>query len=346
MARIPKDFLGTDDSAKRVNDIKNKIKFEEDTLENFFNVKNVLRMVAVALVLIILPIFMRCTRVHPGYVGIKVNMVGSARGVDNLPLQTGYIFYSPFLTQVLKFPTYVQTAKWCRTTQEGNGINEEFSFNSKDSMTVTADVSLSYQLKPSKIPAFYVKFRTDDLENFTHGMLRNFVRDAFSEIAPYYTVDEIYTIKREEFMLKVRQRIEAQTGDIGVEITQFGFMNNPRPPNEYIQAANLKVTAIQKAQQAENELREAQAQAKKVVATAEGAAAAKIAEATGNATAKVTMAEGEAKANKLLQSSITSNVMEWRKLDITAAAVSQWNGQRPQVEGAGSGLLLNITPQK
>jgi len=97
-----------------------------------------------------------------------------------------------------------------------------------------------------------------------------------------------------------------------------------RPPENIINSINLKTQAIQKAMQAENELREAEAQAKKVVANAEGAA----------------------QANERLARSISPQLLEWRKLEVTDKAVSKWDGRRPMVEGSHSGLLLNINPNQ
>jgi len=49
-------------------------------------------------------------------------------------------------------------------------------------MVINGDISLSYQLTAEKVPAFYVKFRSDDLKAFTYGFLHNVARDAFNEI--------------------------------------------------------------------------------------------------------------------------------------------------------------------
>src|SRR5262249_5758679 len=54
------------------------------------------------------------TRIEAGYVGIEVNLAGSQRGASEIPVRTGWVFYSPLTTQVIEFPTYVQTVKWTR----------------------------------------------------------------------------------------------------------------------------------------------------------------------------------------------------------------------------------------
>jgi len=64
------------------------------------------------------------------------------------------VVYSPVTTQIIEFPTYVQTVKWTRNTDEGHPINEEMGFNSKEGMEIFVDVSLSYAIVPTKAPDF------------------------------------------------------------------------------------------------------------------------------------------------------------------------------------------------
>lgn len=286
------------------------------------------KQVAKILVLFILAGFLvmntACTRVGPGHVGIKVSYAGSDRGVNDFPAKTGWVFYTPGFSTVFEYPTYVQTAVWTKSSAEGSPTNEEISFNSKEGLIITGDISLSYQLVAEKVPAFYVKFRNDDLNGFTHGYLRNVARDIFNEVASKYTVEEIYGPKKDEFLQQVRDKLNEQLKDIGVSIQQFGFIGAPRPPQNVIDAINSKIAATQNAMRAENELRQAEAEAKKAIAKA----------------------EGEAKANQILTSSLTQQLIEWRKLELTQKAIDKWDGKRPQVEGSGSGLLIEIQPNK
>jgi hypothetical protein len=76
---------------------------------------------------------------------------------------------------VLTYSTYVQRAIWTSSTQEGRPINDEISFQSAEGLRFTAAVNVSYELTREQVPHFYVKFRNDDLENFTHGFFRDAV---------------------------------------------------------------------------------------------------------------------------------------------------------------------------
>ena len=54
------------------------------------------------------------TRIGAGYVGIEIFLSGSQRGPSEIPIKTGWVFYSPLRSQIIEFPTYVQTVKWTR----------------------------------------------------------------------------------------------------------------------------------------------------------------------------------------------------------------------------------------
>src|SRR5690349_3644768 len=131
------------------------------------------------------------TIVEPGHVGIQVDYYGQDRGVESYPKVTGVVWYNPITTKVLQYPTFVQTAVWTHNINEGNPFDESISFTTSDQMQVAADVSLAYHLTADRVPAFYVKFRSDDLRTFTHGFLRNLAREKFDAAAGRYKIEQI-----------------------------------------------------------------------------------------------------------------------------------------------------------
>ena len=272
------------------------------------------------------------TRIGAGQVGVEVNLAGSQRGPSEIPVRTGWVFYSPLKTQIIDFPTYVQTVKWTRDTNEGHPLNEELVFNSKEGQEVRADVSLSYAIDASKVPDFYVKYRVNDLEKFTHGILKDIVRNSLNEVASTYVVEDIYGEKKAEFLGKVQAKIEQKMSPVGVSVQQFGFIGAPRVPTVIATAITAKAQAIQQAERARNEL-----------ATTQAEAAKKIAEAEGDAKSLVTRAQGEADANRIRQNSLTPQLLELRRIENNRALIDKWNGQLPTVQtGQGGGMILQL----
>src|SRR6202050_1848433 len=277
------------------------------------------------------------TRIGPGLVGIKVDLAGSQRGVEDLPIRTGWVFYNFLSSTIVEYPTSIQTAKWTKDLNEGSPTNEEMSFNTKDGLTVYGDLSVSYHLEANKVPAFYVKFRNDNIEHFTHGFLRNVARDAINRTGSQYTVQEIMGEKKSELEQNSRLDLQKEVSDIGVVIDQFGFIGSPRPPQSVIDSINAKVQAQQIAVQKQNELGQSHANAAKMVTPAEGQAKAQFA-----------VANGEAESNRVRAASISPNIIEWQKLAVTDRWIAKWNGQGPQVQTGtnGPGMLLDIKPER
>ena len=283
-------------------------------------------------VVILFSLLLRVTRIEAGHVGVEINLAGQQRGASEIPIRTGWVLYSPLTTQIIEFPTYVQTVKWTKDVNEGHPINEEMGFNSKEGMEIFVDVSLSYAIEPTKVPDFYVKYRVSDMDTFTHGILRDVVRNSLNEVASTYTVEDIYGEKKAEFLHKVQSQIELKMSPVGVGVQQFGFIGAPRVPAVIAAAITAKAQAIQKAEQARNELQTTQAEAAK-----------KIAEAEGDAKSLVTRAQGEADANRIRQNSLTPQLLELRRIENSRALIDKWNGQLPTVEtGQGNGMILQL----
>jgi regulator of protease activity HflC (stomatin/prohibitin superfamily) len=289
--------------------------------------------IGVLSVLLLLSVFLlRVTRIEAGHVGVVINLAGQQRGASEIPVRTGWVLYSPLSTQIIEFPTYVQTVKWTKDLSEGHPLNEEMGFNSKEGMEIFVDVSLSYAIEPTKVPDFYVKYRVGDMDVFTHGILRDVVRNSLNEVASTYAVEDIYGEKKAEFLGKVQAMIEQKMAPVGVGVQQFGFIGAPRVPSVIATAITAKAQAIQQAERARNELQTTQAEAAK-----------KIAEAEGDAKSLVTRAQGESDANRIRQNSLTPQLLELRRIENNRALIDKWNGQLPTVQsGQGSGMILQL----
>ena len=279
---------------------------------------------AVAAVIGIVVVFMNTvltwTVIPPGYTGIKINRLVE-RGVTREDVVTGFVFYNPIQSVLVVYPTFVQRVVWTHDLREGNPANEELSFNTKDSVPVNLDVAVSYMLDAAKVPDFYIKFRADRIDTFTHGYLRDTARNVVVAVGSEYAFDDINGAKKEEFLDRVSREMNARLAPIGVSIQQFGLVGALRPPQALVEAVNAKTRAIQDSIRTENEVRAAQAEAKK----------------------KVAIAEGEAAANRALAASLDSRLLEWQRLMLQRAAIEKWNGQMPSVVGGeGGGMLFNI----
>ena len=286
--------------------------------------------------LLILPILAvsltGCTSISPGHVGIVINQSGTNKGVLDTPVVTGRVFYNPINSSVIEYPTYVQTVIWTKSADEGKPVDESVTFTNKDSLSINADINLSYSLLPEKVPAFYVKFHANKLEEFTDGFLRNVTRDCLNDSAGKYSIESIMG-DNTAFLKDSRECIESQLSSYGVHVEAFGITGAPRPPPLVIDQINLKNQATQISIQKQIELTQVQADAAKQVAAAEG-----------NAKAQIASANGEAKANKIRSASITPTILRIRELENQHDMIWRWNGQSPTtvVGSSKSGVILQL----
>ena len=271
-----------------------------------------------------------CTTISPGYVGVKINQMGSARGVEDIPAVTGLQFYLPFYSAVFEYPTFNQQVKYT-LDQDDDYLNEEVTFTTKDKMKIGVDVALSYFIEASQVPHFYVKFRSDDLGNFTHGFLKNTVRDSFVNNGGHYSIDDVMG-DNSVFISEVKTDVEAALMAYGIKIDQFGIIGAPRPPAQVLLAIDETQKAKQVAIQLEAELKQSEASAAK-----------RVAEAEGIANAQVARAKGEAEANRLMSSSITGTLLEWQRLQAQRESIGKWDGTLPTtVLGGNTPTILQI----
>ena len=270
-----------------------------------------------------------CSRVEPGYVGIKVNLLGSAKGVNGEELGVGRYFIGPN-TQLYTFPTFQQNIVWTKNKAEGSENDESITFQTVEGMSCNADIGLAYHLQADKVAEIFGKYRKG-IEEITDVYIRNVDRDAINEVSSTLEVEAIYGRGKAAFVDSVENKVQAQLTPDGIIVDKISLIGNIRIPKQVTAALNAKLEAGQRASQRETELREAEAQAAKDVAQAEGQAARDIALANGRATALLTEAKAQAEANRLLARSITPVLVKYE-------LAKKWDGKRSQVVG-GSALV-------
>jgi regulator of protease activity HflC (stomatin/prohibitin superfamily) len=272
----------------------------------------------IALVLIF-TMFAGCERIDAGHVGVKVNLYGDGKGVDDVTEVTGWVFYNPISTKIVEFPTYVQHKEY--KLDRENEIDESFVVNSKDGSEFHVSPLLNYSVKREKVPYIFSKYRVE-LDDIEGGFLKTAVYDAFRVVANSYTADELIS-NRELFELKVRSVLVKQLEPEGFILSQF--TSNLVYPETFKKAIEAKNNAVQAALTAENKVKQAEAEAKIKVATAEG-----------NAQAMLTRAKAEAEANRLRQQTLTPMLIQQQWIE-------KWKGNVPStVLGSGTNLMYGI----
>ena len=272
-------------------------------------------VVALFVALVLLPTTV--TYVNPGHVGIVIHRAGG--GVDPTALGPGLHLRNPLTTGIEEYPTFMQTLVLTRGSSEGSPSNDEINVNSVEGQPVSLDVSMSFELDPSKVPALYQTFRTD-IGSIQHSYVKQAIRQALQEVVGNEEIAAIIGPKKSEATNRVQRLLEQRLSPYGIMVKQF-TINELRAPQSVIEAINQKNVMQQQALTAQNELQKNQFQAQ-----------GDSIKAAGRAKAILTEAEAQAKANELLARSITPTLVQYEMS-------KRWNGQMPQVSGSAMPMI-------
>ena len=277
-------------------------------------------IVGLVVLLVLLPTMV--TYVNPGHVGIVIHRAGG--GVDATPLGPGLHVRNPLTTGIEEYPTFMQTLVLTRGVNEGSQNNDEINVNSVEGQPLSLDVSMSFELDPSKVPALYQTFRTD-ISAIQHSYVKQAIRQALQEVVGNEEIAAIIGPKKSEATNRVQTLLEKRLSPYGIIVKQF-TINELRAPQSVIEAINTKNVMQQQALTAQNELQKNtfQAQGDSI-------------KAAGRAKAILTEAEAQAKANELLARSITPTLVQYEMS-------KRWNGQMPQVTGGAMPMIQMPKP--
>jgi regulator of protease activity HflC (stomatin/prohibitin superfamily) len=267
----------------------------------------------ILVILLILLSLNSCERIDAGHVGVKVNLYGTGKGVDDITECTGLVFYNPFSTRVYEFPTFVQHKEY--------KAENSFTVNSKDGSEFHVSPIVNYSVKREKVPFIFGKYRRE-LSDIEDGFLKTAIFEAFRIVTNSYNADALIS-SRQEFDSKVRKALEEQLLPEGFVLSQF--TSNLVYPETFKKAIEAKNNAVQSALMAENQVKTAEAQARIKIATAEG-----------EAQALLTNARAEAESNRLRQQTLTPMLLQqmW---------IEKWNGAVPSTQlGPGTNMMFNV----
>jgi regulator of protease activity HflC (stomatin/prohibitin superfamily) len=278
-------------------------------------------------------------RVDAGHVGIRIKLAGSSRGVDDIPVVTGWVFYNPLTEQLILFPTSVQNIVWTKDAHEGSPKDDSITFSSQEGVNINADIGLSFHIEPSMAPHLYLRFRKSDLLELANGYVRNTMREGFNMVGSAMPVQEIYGSGKSKLVIDVQKRMQDQLGKDGFVIDQLTINGALRLPENVASAINRAMEATQNSIQAENRVRQVKAEAEQAITQAEGQASAARLRAKGEADSKLIVAKAEARSNLILKHSMTATVLQYRALE-------KWNGRLPVMNGGGAMPMLTFDVDK
>ena len=267
-----------------------------------------------------------CSKVPAGNVGVKFYLLGGSKGVDTEELSPGR-YWIGMNEELYLFPTFTQNYTWTKEPIDGDATDESITFQTAQGLSVNADVGISYSVDPAKATTLFQKYRKG-IDEITDIYLRNMVRDALVSSASTRQIEMVYGAGKAELLAEVEDRVRKQVEPLGIRVERLYWAGDFRLPATGVAAIDAKVKATQFAQQRENEVAAAKAEADKAVE-----------EARGVADSTLLKAKAEAESIRIKGDALRENP---RLVELSA--IERWDGKLPTYTGGPIPFINVPTP--
>ncbi len=251
-------------------------------------------IIAVVVVLVLFIGFNAFTIVGAGHTGVVVTMGKVNEGV----LQEGIHLKIPFIQSVVMIDNRIQK------------LEVQTEAFSKDLQSVDTKLAINYRVDTSKSYSIYKNIGA----NYEDVLVTPAVNEVLKAITATYTAEETVT-NRALISDGLVTGLNEKLNSIGLYVTDVNIID--------FDFSEAFITAIEEKQVAQQQLLKAETEKKTAITNAEAEAEA----------AKV-RAQGEAEANETLAKSLTSAVIENKKIE-------KWNGEMPKVT-SDSGTIIDL----
>ena len=282
------------------------------------------RVIPAIIALIILIAFISSYSViSPGNTGVIFNVwTGSLRTVPQ-----GMAWRMPWVTQVQSYPTALRTYTMVKRSSEGSAVGDDsIDLPTREGQHITQDISVTYNTSEEQAGQVFKAFRGADVEDIEATFIRRTIITVAQNTAGQMSLSEVISAKRNELQDNIQKNLSVEIEKMGFHLDKVNLGASHLPASLETQMQQ-KMAAQQQAQQAEYELQKQQMLAK-----------AEVAKAEGEAQAILVRAKAQAEANRLLQATLSANLVQ-------SKAIDKWNGVLPQV-GGGAMPFIDLRAPK
>ena len=259
-------------------------------------------ILAVAMVGCLIFLKASTAKIKNGHVGVVYSIQG---GVQDEVLGQGWKFVGP-TKKVIQYSIRTQQLYMSKDSQEGSKDDESLNVGTQGG-TVNVDFEMSYSFNPDTVSNVYKKYGGLSGKEIVDGIVRGRIRGLVNEVTSKYTVAEVYIDKRQEVNEAITRHLQENLSEVGINVERASLPEVR--PDEQVMATLKEKARMQEELAVEKQKQE------KVALEAE----TKRIEAQGEADKKLIQAQAEADANKLLEQSITPELIELKRLE-------KWNG--------------------
>jgi len=238
-----------------------------------------------------------CVKIIPASTVGVMKTFGEVDRSEVLP--EGIHIISP-ITSVVKVPVSVQTS-----------VIKNASAASKDLQTVTATLTVNYEITPNEAISVYV--RNPDLA-YESQFIIPAVHESLKSVVAQYTATDII-VKRQEVSDKLTELLREKLSKYHLNVQDINIANFDFS-EVFNTAIEQKMKASQEAEKAKFDLEKVQTEAKQ----------------------KVVAAEADARAIDIKTRALMRGGKDYVKLE----AINKWDGHMPQIVGQGTMPMIQL----
>lgn len=269
-------------------------------------------IVGAAIVLSIILIIFCTVRVPAGYVAVQYNMNG---GVQEKVLTQGWHIVPPTV-KTTKYTVGIEQSYLTKEEKGDSENNDRFTASSAEGKAIDIDLTFTYQYKPEDVTGVFTRFKGQSGEEVKNSFIKPNIISWSKEVLAKYNVADIIGAEKENVNKAITEYVAKKFEPYGITVSNVTLINVgvDKKTREVI---NNKIAAQQNAETQKIKNQTA------------------IDKAEADAEAKMIKAEAEAKANKMIEESLTDNVIKKKYIE-------KWNGELPNVATGKDSLILDI----
>jgi regulator of protease activity HflC (stomatin/prohibitin superfamily) len=231
--------------------------------------------------------------VDAGHTGVKKTL----GKVSEENLSSGLYIVFPLTTSIIQMDNRIQK------------LEDRTEVYSKDVQQATVTYAINYDLDPSASVNMYTKVGVDWAGKLIPQVITSSMKNIIGQWAALDLISN-----RNKAATGIEDLISQDLKPLGINVTAFALTNIDFQ-DQFEQAVENKMVAVQQAEMAKNQTVTVEEQAKQ----------------------RVIAAEADAKAMMIKTDALTKN-----QSLIMYEAVQKWNGELPKIVSGGAGNLLNI----
>ncbi len=192
-----------------------------------------------------------------------------------------------------------------------------------DIQEVFVDLAVNYRLNPLAVDLIYTDLRQD----YASRIVKPNVEESIKATTSDFTAEELLQ-KRESVKTRFKDILSQRLREYNIIVVDVAITNY-RFNQQFLDATNNKVIALQEAEKAKNELERIRYEAQQQIIQAEAKANATITTASAEAQARIIEAESQAEAIRVIQEQLAQNPEYLQYITIIT-----WDGKLPYFLGS------------